>query len=331
MTTGNNIPKHVAAVLLSWLLAGPCLCGPGLRASQAGGPPPRPEAGTAARAIYDRSAYIMGNMRQTSYALRVNKVVDDDAGIYRYDCSGLVGMIILNPVEPGRCAELNGQPCKDDTGGQRPMADTFYDFALTLPYADTPECGGRRWCRVRTMMELRPGDTIAAKYDEQWRLAHSADTTSTGHVMLVWGSPAPSAQNPGELEIFVMDAADTPHGTDTRQVNAVTGLGETFGNVITGCCDPKINPACTESLCGTGRGKMWFGLNAGGEPAYYRWSSPTGCKYCAYGSGCPQPAGKTCPADTMDKLAGIALLRPNGPAEKTGKTFSWPLFVPVRK
>lgn len=69
-------------------------------------PAHRPEEGTAALLFYDRMVYIMGNLRDTEYVHRLNKVMNEDGGIYKYDCSGFVGEFILQQTLPTHYHDL---------------------------------------------------------------------------------------------------------------------------------------------------------------------------------------------------------------------------------
>lgn len=242
----------------------------------AGGPAFRPDAQTqpAARLFYDRTAFILGNLRQTEY-VHYSKVedgqavvlreMDEDRGIYKYDCSGFVGDFILKQALPRHYADLQQGSARFHPEDSRPRAWGFYEYFEDL--LENPPRGGSPYWKVFTSMEeLQPGDIIVAKYDETWRAETISifGKASTGHVMVAWSFAVPSTVNEGEYWILITDSSGSGHHKDTRRT--------TYDSV--------------PSTTGIGKGKMWFGVNADKRPVSYRWSSVDGCNYTLRGDAC---------------------------------------------
>ncbi len=271
----------------------------------------RPEAGTAARAFYDRLVYIMGNLRDTEYVHSKYRVLDEDQGVYKYDCSGFVGDFILKEVLPQHYKDLddNAALFHDDS---HPRAWGFYDYFKDI-LGDKIENSNSHWKVFKLYEKIRPGDIIVAKYDEEWRkdMIDLCGHASTGHVMVAWSFPVKSTVNDNEFWIKIIDSSGTGHGKDTRRT--------TYDGV--------------DDESGIGKGKMWYGYNAGEtsegvvyhRPIYYRWSMVDGCKYtlhnmstncthprCCNGKKCSDCDKNKCIVDGsyFERLQGIIIARP---------------------
>ena len=250
----------------------------------------RPASGTATRKLYDQVVYILGNMRDTRYEHRSTKKLDEDNGVYRYDCSGFLGMFVLNAVDDlkGHCKVINkNEVCNDAKGKRRPLASDFYNYAVPNQVKDN------YWETIKDFKKIKPGDIIAAKYSDGWRkrdckkrCGGNCDTCtekdkpkpSTGHVMMAWSLPVKSTKNRDEYVLYVVDSANSGHARDTRSTAYI-------GNVHDHCKKDKHGVR----HCGIGKGKMWFGVNRKGKAIYYRWKSYKGDKITS--KGCDKNAG----------------------------------------
>ncbi|PKN04751.1 MAG: hypothetical protein CVU74_05315, partial [Deltaproteobacteria bacterium HGW-Deltaproteobacteria-9] len=241
----------------------------------------RPVAGTAARTFYDRLAYIMGNLRQTKYVHYKKKQLDEDNGIYEYDCSGFIGEFILEQALPKHYRDLadNAKKFHDE---KHPRAWGFYDYFNKM-LADKDENSNSYWRVFKSLEKIQPGDIIVVKYDEKWQksMIDKCKHSSTGHVMTAWSYPVKSGD---EYWIYVIDSSGSGHAKDTRRTK--------FDNV--------------NAESGIGKGKMWYGVNSKDKrPVYYRWSSAGGCQYTLRDMStnckgkdedlcCKKEKGKTC-------------------------------------
>ena len=137
--------------------------------------------------------------------------VDEAAGRYDYDCSGLLDYA-LGRVLPAALAAL------PVTTSSRPLAADIEHFLHALPAGTTT--GG--WTAVPTVAALQPGDVIA------WLATEDSTTGDTGHVMIVTGRPEQNPHRPDEQLVHVADSTLNPHALDSRHPTAEqpsTGLG----------------------------------------------------------------------------------------------------------
>ena len=265
--------------------------------------PHRPAVDTAARIFYDRLVYIVGNLRDTEYVHASGRVMNEDEGIYKYDCSGFVGDFILKQVLPDHYQDLvdNAKCFHDDS---HPRAWGFYDYFRDI-LGDKKENSNHYWQVFKSYDQIQPGDIIIAKYDEDWR-QHTIDKcghASTGHVMVAWSFPVKSTVNNNEFWIQIIDSSGSGHGKDTRRT--------TYDGV--------------NDSSGIGKGKMWFGYNSKTTPAgdsyhrpiYYRWSKVDGCKYTLTSMTANCDGKHLCPCDGCSykavyyqRLQGIIMARP---------------------
>lgn len=259
----------------------------------------RPAEGTAARKFYDRLVYIMGNLRHTKYVHYNEKQLDEDNGIYEYDCSGFVGEFILKQVLPKHYSDLadNAKKFHDE---KHPRAWGFYDYFNKILAAKDENSNGY-WHVFKSIEKIQPGDIIVVKYDEKWQksMIQNCGHSSTGHVMTAWSYPVKSGD---EYWIYVIDSSASGHANDTRRT--------TFDNVT--------------AKNGIGKGKMWYGINHEDKrPVYYRWGSAGGCQYILRDMStnckgkdedlcCVKEKGKTCnyPSAYFERLQGIIMARP---------------------
>jgi len=250
----------------------------------------------AARKFYDRVSYIMGNLRETGYVHFQDKIMDENNGIYKYDCSGFVGDFVLKPALPDHYEDLV-KNVKKFNRDDRPRARGFYDYFNQILSKKT-ENRNDYWYVFTSIEEIRPGDIIVAKYDEQWRksMIRNCKRADTGHIMVAWDYPVRSGK---EYSLYVVDSSGSGHSDDTR----------------------KSSYDIVPNTSGIGKGMMWYGVNQReGRPVYYRWSSSRGCRYtlsdmktncdgeekdlCCVGRDCDRPHSY------YQRLEGIIMVRP---------------------
>jgi hypothetical protein len=155
----------------------------------------------------------LSNMRSSRYQHTTR--VDEEAGDYRYDCSGFIDYA-LERVAPEAFAALPHRP------GKRPLAQDFVQLFEDLGAGGKP----KRWRAVASPAALRPGAVLA------WRKPHDIDSHNTGHVMIVAGRPRPSTSMDNELLVPVIDSTQSAHADDSRSAGE-TGLGSgTIGLVL---------------------------------------------------------------------------------------------------
>lgn len=150
--------------------------------------------------------------RMTSSTYSHDTLVDEEKGIYNYDCSGFVGYALFRTDSCAFSVLLH----------ERPNAAQFYYHLVE--FTDVPGKGG--WMRVATPLELQPGDVIA------WLKPDDSDAKSTGHVMVVAGEPERNPLREGEILVQVIDSTTSGHANDTR-VSGSTGLGKGTIGIMT--------------------------------------------------------------------------------------------------
>ncbi len=150
---------------------------------------------------------ILGNVKTTEYAHQT--VVDEQAGSYKLDCSGLV-CLALKKAAP---EALKAVP---RTGTEkRSFAHDFYECFSTAPAAAQAPADAT-WVKVERLADARPGDVIA------WKNENYQPGENTGHVMIVMEAPA--ADGEGVLRVVVIDSSAHGHGGDTRR-KGESGVG----------------------------------------------------------------------------------------------------------
>lgn len=195
------------------------------------GSPPESTVPASVR-INEEAMRIVNNIQITTYQHPTE--VDEDKGIYKVDCSGLVDYVLK------RVAEENYQKISY-SNDFRPYAEDFYHYFTTLPVGESASPGD--WCQIETLVKAQAGDIIVYEYDQ----ATKDRKGTTGHVMIITSTPV--KEKNGEYMVWVIDSANSGHGSDTR------------------------------TSSGVGKGKMWFGVDHIGHPIYYRWSKPNGDRH----------------------------------------------------
>ncbi len=180
----------------------------------------------AARALEEADG-ILADVKHTRY--EHDTFIDEATGTFNVDCSGLVNFVLEQAV-PAAFTTLV------QASRPRPLAEDYVRLVTSPPPAGTAP-----WQRVTAASGLVPGDIVS------WLEPTVLHSTDTGHVMVV---AAPPVVRSGEVEVLVIDAVSSGHGsTDLRTIHHTTGVGE---------------------------GTIVLVVDASGAPTGYRWSSDPG-------------------------------------------------------
>lgn len=152
----------------------------------------------AASPVCVEARRILANARDTRYQHKT--VVDESAGQYHLDCSGLAAVILRRAwADAFRAVEKADRV-------SHPRAFAYHDiFASAATNAPAATNG---WVRVVRVADLRPGDFIA------WRRAALKAGDSTGHVMIA--DQAPVREECGDWRVVIIDSTTRRHAADTR-------------------------------------------------------------------------------------------------------------------
>jgi len=156
-------------------------------------------------------AALVGEVRRELTAMRSSRYqhtthVDEAAGSFDYDCSGMLDYALQRAL-PGPAAAL-----PIDAGTRPPAADIEHYLHRGL----AGQING--WQTLGRVDELSAGDVVA------WLATEDSKTGDTGHVMVVLARPRP---NPARAEEWLVNVADStlrPHAADSRHA-VQTGLG----------------------------------------------------------------------------------------------------------
>lgn len=128
--------------------------------------------GKAANKFIARIEGILKNLRITKYVHTKDSCIDEPAGVYQYDCSGFIGIFVINEILPEYCTALNKGRCcirKYNCGNNinnttiRPLASDLYH------YFETMEVNDKFFGPVDHFKDVQKGDIIAIKYADKWR------------------------------------------------------------------------------------------------------------------------------------------------------------------
>ena len=154
-------------------------------------------ASPAAQRVLDEAQRVLSNRRSTTYSHRTK--VDEEAGQYETDCSGLVNYVLK------RASPLHLALLAAEAGRKRPRAVEFYTvFAERVQTRET-RAG---WAGVARLVDARPGDIIA------WRRREFLPGQSTGHVVIL--AEPPVAESALVVRAVVIDSTTAPHADDSR-------------------------------------------------------------------------------------------------------------------
>ncbi|WP_281320463.1 hypothetical protein [Polyangium sp. y55x31] len=157
--------------------------------------------------------------------------VDERAGRYDFDCSGMAAWVLSRAAPAAHAAVMRRN------GRGRPVARDYHDVIAAAP-KDHPR---GPWLRVARMADVRPGDIIA------WRKPATVVSQNTGHVAFVVAPPQRLDRAGHRYLVRIADATSIPHGDDTRAEHKRSGFG--YGTILLYLDEPHGEP--------TGFG--WFG------------------------------------------------------------------------
>jgi hypothetical protein len=165
---------------------------------------PGAPAAPAGRRVLDVVESVRAKLRETRYQHATD--VDEQAGLYAWDCSGMAAWI-LRRAAPRALAAVTSE---------RPVARDFYQVisrAGPAPFRAV-------WHRLSGVSEIRPGDVFAWVRPPKW------PSHNTGHVGFVLSRAEPVAVVAHAYAVRVVDATSLPHQDDTRSADGVGGFGE---------------------------------------------------------------------------------------------------------
>lgn len=184
----------------------------------------------AAQKVLDVLAGVERGLRSTSYQ-HVTRV-DEGAGLYHWDCSGMAEWVLRRGAPTARRA----------IAAQRPLARDFYNAIARSPAGQQR----RGWQRLTSPAEIRPGDVYAWMKAPMFR-----HRRNTGHVGFVIGPAAPSPQFPNVWLMRVADATAIAHGHDDSRP---LGSGGGYGTATMGFLfDPATNEPIAYGWYGHGQ------------------------------------------------------------------------------
>ncbi|MBX3270813.1 MAG: CHAP domain-containing protein [Sandaracinaceae bacterium] len=165
--------------------------------------PPRPPATDAAARVLATLAQIERAQRDAAYQHRTD--VNERAGRYRWDCSGLVSWVVR------RAAPRAGRAM----GGERLTARGIHRMIERAP-RDRARAG---WQRLGHIEEVLPGDVFA------WRTPPGSPSRHTGHTGFVVERPRRVEGLRDAYAVRVADSIVGPHEDDSRAEGTAGGLG----------------------------------------------------------------------------------------------------------
>lgn len=175
--------------------------------------------------VFSEAYRIFRNMKSTEYVHTT--YVDEDRGIYRFDCLGFVDYVLQQGAPAGFKAAGKGY--------ERPEMVVYGDYFAKL--GAEPNAEG--WSRVFRPIDLKPGDIC---------LWQKKTEGSVGHMWIIAGTPAINPGRKDEVMVRILDS-DGVHGDDSRAEKSYQyGLG-------TGILGMMIDSA------GSPTGLYWIGGN----------------------------------------------------------------------
>ena len=281
-----------------------------------------PEDGTIAKKVYDRVNYILENIKETKYVHSKMSCIDEDNGIYKYDCSGFLGIYVLNNVSKEYCNQLNratikgiinkSSPCKvksncgiiQNSSTVRPLAENFYYYLR--------EVNNKKYNKYFTVItdfrSVKVSDIIVVKYANSWKKDAKSHCSyynedhnkkpSTGHVMIAMSEPVKSKINCIDCCINKQykNSRCTQH--DEYYIKVADSANSAHRK------DTNDDLYVDDDHKGISKGTMYFGVNNTGEPIYYRWSNWDSPKYQTYDCDTNCKTSDTCqsPCHTKNKF-----------------------------
>lgn len=240
-----------------------------------------------------RAQSILDNLNETKYVHSDHIVLDEENGIYKYDCSGFVCEFILKECLKNHYDDLVAKIDTFHSADTRPRAWTFYDYFRSILGSDydadssnTHVNQNQYWKVFTSIDSLKKGDIIVARYHDDWRAKYKKEekeSPSTGHVMISWSIAYQSTGNnaaENDYDIKILDSSLSGHYWDTR------------------------NEPHSPSIDGSGIGVGWmrYGISThlSKRPYKYKWKLSSSSYYNLYNNS----------YNSHDKLKGIIFARP---------------------
>jgi len=89
------------------------------------------------------------------------------------------------------------------------------------------------WKVFTDIDSLRKGDLVISRYDDEWR--EKENNSTTGHVMVAWGSAIQDENDESLYTVKIYDAAGSPHSRDSRDGTpsaSIDGSGVGIGYMV---------------------------------------------------------------------------------------------------
>ena len=172
--------------------------------------------------LLNEAEHILSTVKSSNYRHAAH--VDENRGVYDFDCSGFVNYVLQQTLPDDLAAiKFLANPF-----GRARAQDYYYYFAGL----GSGNVGGG-WRGIARPSDLLPGSVIA------WLKSPNSDSDDTGHIMIVRTNPVADLKHSNEILVAVIDSTRSPHAQDSR-VNGTTGIGtgiislvvNTTGNAI---------------------------------------------------------------------------------------------------
>lgn len=152
--------------------------------------------------VWAEAYRIFRNMKSTEYVHTT--YVDEEKGIYRFDCLGFVDYVL----QQGAPAAFKAA----GKGYERPEMVVYGDYFAKL--GTEPNAEG--WSRIFHPVDLKPGDIC---------LWQKKTSDSVGHMWIIAGTPQVNPERKDEVMVRILDS-DGVHGDDSRAEKSYKyGLG----------------------------------------------------------------------------------------------------------
>jgi hypothetical protein len=153
---------------------------------------------------------LLADMTVTEY--QHDTEIDEDAGVLKCDCSGLIGHVLRRHF-PEAYLHVDGKTRPDRV---RPLAANYCETFIAAGEKDGEKYP---WKQIAKVEDLRPGDIFA------WKKRKIVKGETTGHVLMI--QSIPKRQKGGLYRVRVVDSTRSPHANDTRTSKTLgVGSGE---------------------------------------------------------------------------------------------------------
>ena len=158
---------------------------------------------------------IEASLRTSTYS-HVTRV-DEAAGRYDFDCSGMVSWVLRRAAPRAQGAVAWGLT------RQPPLARDYYQ-RIAATRAGRDRYG---WRRIERVADAQPGDVIA------WIKPREIRSPNTGHVAFIVDAPRAVPGSADRFLVRIADASSFQHQDDTRAGAGRTGYGRGTILVVT--------------------------------------------------------------------------------------------------